>query len=227
MAIGIGVDIVDPRSDLSEYQIVLAPTLLIAEDVITEKLYHYVEGGGCLLLTNRSGVKDTANKCIMSPLPTVFAELVGAHVEEYDVIGEAKQTMEITDKEWSSAFGGNETICTRWCDLLKTDRAQTLAVYHDQFYRGTPAVTKNIYGKGIVYYVGTVLERRAYIALAKVMASGKNLEYIHDLPLGVEVTYRQKQGRRWRFVFNNTMEEQNVPGEGRMQPFHMKIREMV
>jgi beta-galactosidase len=225
-SIGVGVDIVDEKSDLSGYEIVLAPTLFITEDTITENLYQFVDRGGCLLLTNRSGVKDHYNKCIMSPLPTVFAELAGVHVEEYDVIGTEKQKLEIVDGEWLSTCPQKEISCTQWCDLLKTDTAQPMALYHDQFYKGTPAVTRNSYGKGTVYYVGTVLEREAYISLAKTIASRCQLDYIENLPLGVEVTYRRKGDKCWRFVFNNTMQEQNALDEENIHPFEMRIREI-
>jgi beta-galactosidase len=205
---------------------VLAPTLFITQEAVTEKLYRFVEEGGCLLLTNRSGVKDAYNKCIMSSLPTVFAELVGVHVEEYDAIGQEKQTLAITDSSWSRAFGGEKTLCTRWCDLLAADTARVMAVYQEGFYAGTPAVTRNSYGSGTAYYVGTVLERKAYSSLAKVMASEMGLDFIDNLPTGVEVTYRQKGEQTWRFVFNNTMEEQNVLEEGTLAPFEMKIRKL-
>jgi beta-galactosidase len=225
-SIGVGVDIIDERENLSDYRIVLAPTLFITQEKVTEKLYRFVEEGGCLLLTNRSGVKDVYNKCIMQPLPTVFAELVGAHVEEYDAIGQDKQTLTITDESWSRALGGENSLCTRWCDLLAADTARVLAVYQDGFYRGTPAVTCNHYGNGTAYYVGTVLERKAYSSLAKVMSLEMGLDFIDNLPQGVEVTYRQKGDHKWRFVFNNTMEEQNVLDEGTLAPFEMKIRKL-
>ncbi|MDE6568371.1 MAG: beta-galactosidase trimerization domain-containing protein, partial [Lachnospiraceae bacterium] len=92
----------------------------------------------------------------------------------------------------------------------------------EQFYEGTPAVTLNTYKQGKVYYVGTVLERKAYISLAKKIAQQSNVEYIDDLPLGVEITERRKGKDCWRFIFNNTMQTQEVLG-ATLQPFEMKI----
>lgn len=240
-SIGMGVDIINETEDLSGYDIILAPTLLVTDETVTRHLYQFVEEGGTLLLTNRSGVKDGWNKCIMDALPTVFAELTGVHVTEYDVIGNQTQKLEIIDEEWIAGFGKMKTmelekqseqaaatdtettsVCTQWCDLLELDTAETLAVYGEQFYEGTPAVTLNTYKQGKVYYVGTVLERKAYISLAKKIAQQSNMEYIDDLPLGVEITERRKGKDCLRFIFNNTMQTQEVLG-ATLQSFEMKI----
>lgn len=220
-SIGIGVDIINEKEELSGYDIVLAPTLMVTDGEVTGRLYRFVEEGGTLLLTNRSGVKDCWNKCIMYALPTVFSQLVGAHVTEYDVIGTDRQPLDIVDGEWASHSG--ETVsCTQWCDMLEPDTAKPLAVYGSRFYRGTPAVTYNEYKKGQVYYVGTVLERKAYISLAKKMAGRCGLEYVDGLALGVEITRRRKGEDCWTFLFNNTLEEQEACGYS-LQPFEMKI----
>lgn len=215
-SIGIGVDIIDETEELSGYDIVLAPTLLVTDETVTRHLYQFVEKGGTLLLTNRSGVKDAWNKCIMESLPTVFAKLAGVHVTEYDVIGNQKQQLHFIDEEIQSS------VCTQWCDLLEPDTAEVLAVYGEQFYKGTPAVTLNTYKEGQVYYVGTILERKAYISLAKKMARQSNIEYIDNLPLGVEITRRSKGEDCFTFIFNNTMQVQEAAGIT-LQPFEMKI----
>lgn len=47
----------------------------------------------------------------------------------------------------------------------------------EAFYRGTPVVTRNEYGTGEAYYLGTVLDRASYISLAKTLAKRRQLEY--------------------------------------------------
>lgn len=226
-AIGIGVDIISQEQELSGYDIVLAPNLLVTDEKLTKSLHHFVEAGGTLLLTNRCGVKDHHNQCIMAPLPTVFSSLAGVHVTEYDAIGEERQTVEVVDPLWKEQFAANPASiqCTRWCDLLELDTAEALAIYGDQFYKGTPAVTVNRYQEGQVYYLGTVLERKGYHSLARRMAGEAGLSYMEELPLGVEVTERRKGDRCWRFLFNNTEQEQQVEGV-HLAPFEMRVQEI-
>lgn len=229
--IGVGVDIIDENADLSGYDIVLAPTLMIAKENVVDRLYCFVEKGGSLVLTNRSGVKDSYNKCRMDSLPTVFAELAGVRVKEYDPIGMKMQTLQLVNEEWKrrwkrtcqewEAAGDvlqddlkKKVSCTQWCDLLEADTAEAIAVYDEQFYRGTPAITRNHYQKGNVYYLGTVLEREMYVTLAKLLAEEVHMPYIDNLPLGVEVTQRIKNDTCWTFVFNNTERRQQFVPRG-------------
>lgn len=107
--LGVGVDIVDAKSDLDEYTLVVAPTMYITDKTLEDHFKKYVKQGGHLVLTNRSGVKDTNNQCIMSPLPTVFSEITGAIVKEYNPIGEKEECIEIRSEQWRN-------ICDRQND---------------------------------------------------------------------------------------------------------------
>lgn len=241
-AIGVGVDIIDESADLSAYEIVLAPTMLITHEETEKALHEFAAQGGTILLTNRSGVKDSYNKCVMQPLPGIYRELVGARVREYNAPGSYLGQLKLTDdvlrenyKKSCRYYPGGEAdekllrenaVYRQWCDILEAETAQVLAEYGDRYYSGSAAVTRNCYGAGTVYYIGTVCDRMFYISLAKCMASEKKIFYYDNLPLGVEVTYRQKDDKLWRFVFNNTNKEQKVCLDSKtywMKPFEMKI----
>lgn len=241
-AIGVGVDIIDESADLSAYKIVLAPTMLITHEETEKALHEFAAQGGTILLTNRSGVKDSYNKCVMQPLPGIYRELVGARVLEYNAPGSYLGQLKLTDdvlrenyKKSCRYYPGGDAdeklprenaVYRQWCDILEAETAQVLAEYGDRYYSGSAAVTRNCYGAGTVYYIGTVCDRMFYISLAKCMASEKRIFYYDNLPLGVEVTYRQKDEKLWRFVFNNTNKEQKVCLDSktyRMKPFEMKI----
>lgn len=241
-AIGVGVDIIDESADLSAYEIVLAPTMLITHEETEKALHEFAAQGGTILLTNRSGVKDSYNKCVMQPLPGIYRELVGARVREYNAPGSYLGQLKLTDdvlrenyKKSCRYYPGGEAdeklprenaVYRQWCDILEAETAQVLAEYGDRYYSGSAAVTRNCYGAGTVYYIGTVCDRMFYISLAKCMASEKKIFYYDNLPLGVEVTYRRKDKKLWRFVFNNTNKEQKVCLDSktyRMKPFEMKI----
>lgn len=202
VAMGINVDIIDWRSDISSYEVVVAPTLYLVDDEVTKSLYEFTEQGGTTVLTNRSGVKNKDNACIMQPLPTVFTELTGVCVKEYDAPGYREQKMRMMD--------GTEYSISGWCDLLEVDTAQVLAVYADEFYAGTAAVTCNDYGEGKAYYVGTVGRKDFYHALAQRILEEKGIDYVKNLPWGVEFTYREKEGKTYVFIFNNTPDAKEI-----------------
>lgn len=235
-SIGTGVDIISEKEDISGYNIIIAPMMFITNKETTDNLYNAAASGAVVILTCRSGVKDNFNKCIMQPLPTVFAELAGVNISEYDPVGDRRLGLKITSSEWEGHFKepGQQHLCTQWCDLVECKSAVPLAEYEEEFYKGVPAVTHNNYGSGNVYYIGTVLDRKSYVAFAKMAAQKSGIRYIENLPFGIEVTYRyqscleaeNKECKTWQFVFNNTLSKQEVTINGKsinLEPFGMDI----
>jgi len=215
---GLNVDIIDEHADISGYKIVCAPALYVTDSTTVKRLRDFAENGGTVVLTARSGVKDENNNCIMEPLPTVYRELVGCHVTEYDPIGWDKAKVRFTD--------GEEYECKQWCDILETDTAKTAASYSSGFYAGQPAVTVNSYGGGKAFYIGTVGTRRMYEKAAKQILDASGIPYIEGLPENVEVTTRTGSGITARFVFNNSDLERTFELNGEklhLDPFEMKI----
>lgn len=215
---GLNVDIIDQHADISGYKIVCAPALYVTDSTTVKRLRDFAGNGGTVVLTARSGVKDENNNCIMEPLPTVYRELVGCHVTEYDPIGWDKAKVRFTD--------GEEYECKQWCDILETDTAETAASYSSGFYAGQPAVTVNSYGGGKAFYIGTVGTRRMYEKAAKQILDASGIPYIEGLPENVEVTTRTGSGITARFVFNNSDLERTFELNGEklhLDPFEMKI----
>ena len=193
---GANVDVVPPNADLSGYKVVVAPTMFVYDQTAAENLYRYATAGGTLVLTNRSGVKDQLNNCIADKLPTVFKELVGAEVAEYDPIGSHEQ--KIRD------FAGNIFTCRQWCDILTLTTAKAYAEYDDSFYRSLPAVTLNRYCNGVVYYVGTVCKMDFYESFVGNIMKQTGIPRLKGLPRGVEVTTRTNGLDDFIFFFNNS-----------------------
>lgn len=215
---GVNVDVIHQKADISKYKVVVAPEMYITDEKVVKQLYDFVENGGTVILTNRSGVKDENNKCIMEQLPTVFRKLVGAYVEEYDPLGWDSASIAFTD--------GNTYQCRQWCDVICPETAETLAVYGSEFYKGKAAITRNRYGKGVAYYIGTVCEKSAYNKLIKSILDETGVEYFEGIPDNVEIITRTGKDMSARFMFNNTNEEQRFLVQGKeisLAPFEMKV----
>lgn len=215
---GLNVDIIGPDADISSYKIVAAPQMYVTDEDMVKRLYEFAEKGGTVILTNRSGVKDAHNNCIMSQLPTVYRKLVGAHVEEYDPIGRDTIPVRFAD--------GDSFSCREWCDILHTESAETIAYYDGDFFKGKPAVTVNHYGSGRAYYIGTVGQKVFYRHLVKDILTECGLPFVETLPDNVELTERTGDGYKVRFIFNDTDREQSFSiGEEEIsiKPFEMKI----
>lgn len=220
MNLGVNVDILPESASLEGYRVVLVPTHFITNPDVVVRLEAFARAGGTVVVTNRSGVKDQNGNCILGqPLPTLFGALCGCHVTEYDAIGPARQSLTLPS--------GETCAITSWCDLLETDTAEPWAWYTGRFYAGTPAITKNRFGAGTAYYVGTVGEKALYRALLLEIFREQGIPALPSLPRGVEVTERSGPGGRYRFLFNDTLHTQTFPLDGarlKLRPLEVKIQ---
>ncbi|MBQ8596826.1 MAG: beta-galactosidase [Lachnospiraceae bacterium] len=218
---GKNVDIIGQHEPFDGYKIVVAPQMYITDETVVKRLYEFAKAGGTVILTNRSGVKDEINKCIMSPLPTVYRELVGAYAEEYDPLGEGSVSVKFAD--------GMECRGREWCDVLCAESAKVLAAYDSEYFKGKAAITENAYGDGLAYYVGTVGEKKLYYKLVMDILDKTGVDYIKGLPENVEVTTREGNGKKVQFVFNDTDKVQKFTLSGEevcLEPFEMQIRQL-
>lgn len=215
---GLNVDIIGQHEDISGYKVVVAPEMYVTEKDVAERLYEFADKGGTVILTNRSGVKDEYNNCIMEQLPTVYRKLVGAYVKEYNPIGYDTAKVKFSD--------GSTYQCRQWCDIMSTESAEAIACYDSDFYKGNSAITRNSYGNGIVYYIGTVGEKSLYFKLIKDILLKSKIPFADGIPDNVEISTRTSDSMTVRFIFNNTDKEQRFTIDDEdisLTPFEMKF----
>ncbi len=82
--------------------------------------------------------------------------------------------------------------------------AQVLAVYGSDFYAGTPALTRNAYGKGYAYYICADFEQAFYDELyaSAVKEAGVATPPLSEIPLGLEVTQRESETAAYLILQN-------------------------
>jgi beta-galactosidase len=196
--------------------LVIAPALHIVPEAVAANLKHFVQSGGVLVLTPRSGVKDESNAVINRRLPGLLAELCGVEVEEYDSLShDTSNALEFTLPGLASWGSLSANV---WCDILRPNGATVVARYTRDYYAGKPAITLNNLGQpkgGRVVYVGTVGNVDLYQVLAGWLLDLADVQPLLTAPEGVEVTERWDGYRRLLFVLNHTDQEQQVALDGR------------
>jgi beta-galactosidase len=202
------VEVVSPADDLTAYKLVIAPALYVLPDEVAWNLRRFVEGGGILVVTPRTGVKDEANAVVNQRLPGLLSELCGVEVVEYDSLAAGMQNgLEFALPELTLA----PSVCASvWCDVLKPETATVVARYTQDYYAGQPAITLNQFGQGQVVYVGTFGDIALYTALSPWLLALSNVEPLLAALEGVEVTERWQGDRRLLFLLNHTGQLQQV-----------------
>ena len=148
----IPVDIIHPASDLTYYDMVIAPCLYMADDTAIQNIEGFVRRGGYFFTTFMSGLTDEYDLVRLGGYPGAFRKLLGIWVEETDALyPDRKNRMVPAD---TSPIRGTYG-CGLLCDILHTEGARVLASYGDDFYAGHPCVTEHEYGKGRAVYIAS------------------------------------------------------------------------
>lgn len=90
------------------------------------------------------------------------------------------------------------------CDLIHLETAEVVAVYGEDFYAGTPAVTVNHFGQGKAWYVGSSSSQEFFFDFLKERLEEIEIDPIMTLPEGMEVTRRYKEGVEYTFILNHS-----------------------
>lgn len=204
----VSVDFVRTDSDFSKYSLVIGPLLYMNKEGFDEKIREYVNNGGCYITTYFSGYVDENDRVLLGGFPGKQKDILGIWVEESDALPPEENN--------SFIYKGNEYVAGTLCDIMHPEGAEEISVYTREFYAGTPVITKNKFGKGTVYYIGTHSEDAFYSRFLSDICKELSINPICDVPREVEVTMRENEKSRFYFFLNHgeTPKEINVPEKG-------------
>jgi beta-galactosidase len=204
MDLNITTDALDPREDLSKYQLVIAPRLYVLDERTAANLRRFVENGGVLCLTPRSGVSDEYNVIFDRPSPGPLLDVAGIEVDDYT-------TLE-GPVEMGSLTGGPAGVTQGkvWADEINLKTAQAAALFESSWLKGMPAITVNSFGKGWFVYVGTLLRGESLDAFTAWLINLAKVAPNLVTPAGVRAYERQSADFRLVFLLNFSEKRQEV-----------------
>lgn len=214
----IMVDIIASGKDISDYKIVVLPLMLITTPELTKRLEEFVQNGGVLIMTYRSAVKDMDNNLVLGEmLPVGFNNIAGVTVEETESLQDYN-SFSIIGKDIYNGKSGYGGI---FRDMLVPTTAETLYSYDDDFYRQYAAITKNNYGKGCVYYIGTTPDADTLTDIISDIIDAVKIEKTSS-PDGVEIVKRGTEDNQIKIIINHNAFD-TVLDDITLKPFEVKI----
>lgn len=200
---GISVDVIDMECDLSEYKVIIAPLLYMHRGNISDKLGEFVKNGGTLIGTYLNGVVNENDLCYLGQTPHNLVDVYGLYTEDIDSLP--------LNKYNSVTYKDKTYDIHPLCELTHTTTATVLASYNDDFYAGSPVLTKNTLGKGTAYYIAAEVDEQFYYDLYKDILDELQIEKALDseLPNGVVATKRSGESS-YIFVQNYTNHTQEI-----------------
>lgn len=215
---GQSVDIIPASRDFSHYKLVLVPNLIITDPHVAARLKAYVAGGGVAVVTYRTAVKDRDNNLVFGKtIPVDLGDLLGLYVEETESVQEY-DCIPLAGEKGSGTAG-------IFRDMVVPQGAQVLWHYDDPFYRSYAAITRNAYGQGAAYYLGTTPNQAILDQVLCQAMEEVGLERL-DLPEGVESAVRGEGDSRVRILLNHNDVSIQALGQ-ELAPFQVKVLPMV
>ena len=201
----IAVDLVPVDADLSKYKLVAAPVLYMIKEGMQERLTDFVKQGGALLTTYMSGIVDQSDNVHLGGYPGPLRELSGIWVEEIDALApEQSNGVSLVNEDLT----GTSNLVS---DLIHLENAEALAHYTSNFYAGMPAVTKNTFGDGTVYYFGGQLEDQLQDQLFKTIVEESDITPVIEEATKLEIACRENAEAKFFVIINFHEEAQPLP----------------
>jgi beta-galactosidase len=203
----IGVDFIfAENADFSGYDLLLIPPLYVASDSLLNKITDFVNNGGHVIMSVKSGFCDENSTVRQIKAPGPLRNAAGIYYQEFSNI----TSVPLLDDPFK--VGSEKNTATDWIEFLIPETAKPLAYYNDPFFGKYPSITENKYGKGSFIYEGCLLtdEIQEKIVSQKAVEIGliskeRNISYPVVMKYGTN-----DQGKIIRYYLNYSNKEVQV-----------------
>lgn len=184
---GCPVDFIEEQTDFNNYKVIIAPAYQLIDSSLVKKWTAYVEQGGNLILSCRTGHKNRNGQLWEAPFAAPIYGLIGSKIDFYD--------LPLPETPNHALFGNIAYPWTSWGEILLPDNGTEIwGTYEDDFYKGSTAITFRRLGKGTVTYVGVdSQEGKMEKEVLKKLYSRLSIPVL-DLPDGLHIEYRDGFG---------------------------------
>jgi beta-galactosidase len=196
--LGLGVDVVPTRSDLSRYRILVVPSMPVVDELVAAQLTAYVESGGTLIVGPRAGVRDRSGAVPDRRAPAWLDRLLGIEVTD---IASSDEVVEVQGLI-GGAFRG-------WFEELAILEGTALASYVSGDFAGAAAISEHQHGSGTAAYVGGVGDDALLESLFRTLCGRLDLP-LFELPPDVELIPLRCRDDQLFFVLNHGDREQRI-----------------
>lgn len=200
----ISVDVITSSQDLSKYSLVVAPMMYLMTEKTMDKFKDYVKSGGVLVGSYLSGLVNESDLTYLGGWPKQLQEIYGINVDEID-------TLYPKDKN-SIKYDGENFEVKDYCAIICTKEAEKIGIYESDFYKGTPAITKNKFELGTAYFIGARTNQdfleKFYDSIVKELDINDVADFVY--PEGVSIQIRENEEYKYYFVMNFTEEDKDI-----------------
>ncbi len=195
----IECDIIFPEDDFSNYQMLVVPALYTASETLLYRLKNYMELGGCLVSSFKTGFCNENLSVYHSEQPHILGECMGFSYDQFSMPDHVKLQFANNNKDISD----DERDVSYWMELLRPTNAQTIASYEHKYWGKYSAIVANNIGKGYGYYIGCHCSKKVLGIIFEMAAdrAGVLIDKKIKWPL-ICRKGRNQSGQEVRYYFN-------------------------
>jgi beta-galactosidase len=198
-------DVVPMRGAWEDYATVILPSVFLLSEENSVRIRHYVRDGGRVVVNYASAITDDSYHVGSGGYPALLREVLGIRSEEFNILGDVPgepDSVELSSgavsKLWQndvSVTGNEVTVLDRY--VGKNARNWEL--------EGTPAITKNVFGKGEAFYMGCDIRHGDLVRFIEENLNGESPAE-SKLSSGIFCASRQSPKLEYDFYFNRSNE---------------------
>jgi beta-galactosidase len=194
--LNLNIDVIDIKKDFKKYKVLAIPVMQIIDEKLKMKIEQFVKGGGTVIFSFRSGIKDRNNNLYFGlENPCLIKELTGITIDDSESLQE-----DVEISSFDKRYKGKANV---WRDIITNYSAEILYKYTDDFYSDKACITKNKFGKGNVYYIGAGVDEDILSEIFKEIIQKYDIDHI-DSPRELEVYIRYYKDKKWLFINNHS-----------------------
>lgn len=203
----VPVDYLWPDSKFEDYQLLVLPHLKIVTPELADRLSRFVSSGGTLILAAQAGMKTIDCHIVERPAPGLLAKLAGIEIEDWTTLPPKEDRIAIL-------AGGDSLRLTTFVERLRPAAAQVIARWApgDSLLADAPAITRNQFQKGSVFYIGGYCPPSAIDGFINHLIQRKLLSPPISAPPEVEIIFRAGANARFVVALNHAPGAQRVSG---------------
>lgn len=151
---GIRVDVIAPRHDLANYNVIFSPLLpCLEEHGLAGRMEAWVRQGGTWIVGPLSDVRDIHGSRTEKPF---------AHLEDWADVYRQFAAVPNADYPFRYTLDGRTFEALYWADAFRAKTDGVVAAYTDAYELSSlPVITEHTLGKGKIVLLGTVPSREA------------------------------------------------------------------
>ncbi len=176
--------------------------MYVVEEETAEEIKKYVSNGGTIVTTAPVGYVNSDDLCHLGGFPGYLKDVLGIEIDEIDAL--------TNEESGEISYKGKIYTSKYFNEMITLYEAESLGVYEKFFYKGSVAISENIYGLGKAYHIGTLLEREGLYAVLEDVLEESGVEGAID---NKNLIYSNYLGRDYIFNFNEVMEKFEFKGK--------------